>query len=1661
MSLGKEQDALLALEKVIEINPSSKHAYCEAGKIYFNKGELEKAEENFAQYLKFVRGDRDVNVYLAKIYLALEKYSHVISILQNFSNKDDECLILLAKAYWRKGNLQRAEEILNSVNDRENTEVLRLLGIVLSSQGKIELAGKCLNKAVDFSEDKFFVLLKIGKDLMDARKYSLALDFLKRAYSYNQDSSKLCFYLSKCCLETENLKEALNYISRVKEDEQEFDDYNLVFGEIEYRLNKYKSSLERFDAHIEIHPDSEKAWLYKGMILINIGHLSEAEDSFKRLLMLNPFRAEANFFLARIYHLKGKNVQAISLLNDVIENTPNYINAYIEIARIYREEKRSGEAISLLERAMMNEPENSELISELAWAYYEKRLVNEAQKLLEKLLITNPQMSSPYYLMAKIHGEHNELDRSIMLLQKALSFEVDSIEIRTSLADAYDSIGSHDKAINVLEEISSEKDECIFSKLGDLYSKQGNIERALLNYEKSNSFIKMAELYIESGEYDQARNCLDSLEDNDNEDVYYLRALSEYKVGNMSKAREWLDRFSIINENSLKLNALIFEAENDFENALSCYQKLLDEFGMRFSDKLAICLEKTGERGKAIMELEDDIKRRGISLENSVLLSKLYFDSKKFKLAAEFIEKLEDDQKNASLYSILGDCYFELKDYDKARESYQKVIQDPDISLAERDRIQTRIGDIYSYIQDFNSAIYEYKAVVSRKENSEVLFKLGESYYKAGLLEDSLFVFQKLRSISPEDPMTRIYLSRLYRLKDRLDEAEKELEGVDFTKNGLSGLADYEKAMIYLINNKQQMAYDILLTIYDDMSEFQNINYYLGVIKHDRKEYSEAIKYFKKQIQLDSNHSDSYIKLADCFLKTENLVEAQKLLKTIIERWPDAESHFRLGNIYWKQNMLDQAGKMMEKALHYDPRNFDVMLNLGKILMDRGKIDDAISYLEKATYISPDSYDLRVTLGRAYESAHMMNEAIAQLEKAKELSLDMPEAYYYLALLYQKIGHDEKSFSLYKELEQKAPDFKDSILKLAILEKSLGEISSAREHLEKYINGHEEDINAIFELGTIYFQDNNLDSGLKCFEKVILNDPEKSEAYYYLAQIYNTKGLNEDSIRLLNKAIEINPNFAEANFELGKIYKERGELRKSMLSLERSIQLRLNNIEYLSELGDVYLELGREREAEEIFHKLIYLDSSCFEAFYKLGTIEMGKENYSGAIDYFRKASDIKEKDPELLYSLGVVFWKSKEFDKAVAALQKFKEHFPEQKNRASKLLADIYYSRDMITETVNEIKKAMEEDPDPELRIKLAKCFVRIGKLFEAEPLLMDAIALLPENQEALEILGNIYMKREKFEDAIRYFEKILRKRENDSRLMKKLAICYEGLEENEKARLIYQRLSEANPGDYNINLSLGKIFLKMNMSDNAIVVLEKTRKIEPTRGEPYTLLGDLYSSKGMMEEAISYYKKALEVDPANIGAKLSLADIYGEKRLYDRAIASYKEIINSNPKLVEAHEKLADIYMQRELYDYSVDELKKVVELRPDGANAYFKLANIFMELSRTEDAIKYYEEGLKRDSRNIDNRFKLAELYLKKYRLDDAISEYKRIIAIDEENVDAHFFLGKAYREKGMIDEAVGEFILVVNIAPVDSKVAKEAQEMLKPKRINSNFWKELEK
>jgi tetratricopeptide (TPR) repeat protein len=202
------------------------------------------------------------------------------------------------------------------------------------------------------------------------------------------------------------------------------------------------------DRAIEQDPTATEAYFSKGLLLLNLKRVPEAEQAIRAGLAKNPESPVGQYHLGRILLEAGKPGDATASFERAIAINQSFEPAYLALASLYEARQERDKAIGILQRYLRNvNPRNRDIRHHLVRLYVVVKDYPGATKELGELLAEDPADLDAHLRLALIEGEQKEYAKAIDRLTVILKARPAELKVRDYLGYLYEEAKEPQKAI--------------------------------------------------------------------------------------------------------------------------------------------------------------------------------------------------------------------------------------------------------------------------------------------------------------------------------------------------------------------------------------------------------------------------------------------------------------------------------------------------------------------------------------------------------------------------------------------------------------------------------------------------------------------------------------------------------------------------------------------------------------------------------------------------------------------------------------------------------------------------------------------------------------------------------------------------------------------------------------------------------------------------------------------------------------------------------------------------------------------------------------------------------------------------------------------------------------------------------------------------------------
>lgn len=723
-------------------------------------------------------------------------------------------------------------------------------------------------------------------------------------------------------------------------------------------------------------------------------------------------------------------------------------------------------------------------------------------------------------------------------------------------------------------------------------------------------------------------------------------------------------------------------------------------------------------------------------------------------------------------------------------------------------------------------------------------------------------------------------------------------------------------------------------------------------------------------------------------------------------------------------------------------------------------------------------------LARAAEDSLRRGNPVAAADYAERAVKAAPQdnkLWFLLGYTSRLAGRYQESVDAYQHGLQGAPGSPDGLSGLAQTYARMGRVDEAKRLLLQVIRTNPNRTNDLLIAGELFMRSGETQEAINLLQRA---ESQKNDAHVelMLAVAYMKLKEPQRAKQMLDLAKKHAPNNVEIFQAAANYYREEHDYKAAIQTLKSAPRMTpslLGDLGYTYELdGDKQLAAETYSRAANAAPREITYQLSAAQAQLRVGDLEK-------AHGFLNRAAAINPNHYRLHAIRGLL---AKTENKPAEAIVEYQAALaalpgggvPEGQLYPIQLrlnLAELYRengdeqaAHQQLATAEQEINKIDVQGPAKAefLRVR-ASLKLSDNDLKGAEADLTEALKLDPDNPNITLQYGNLLWKEGRKDESRKVYETVLAKDPSNRYALEAMGYLYREDNNPRMAEEFFNKLAEADPGDYVPYLALGDLFTQTKEFDRADANYQKAYKLAPQNAvivanaanvaieaRQIKLAGEWVSRatgkmnddprvmrererylfhEGKYLESAQLGQQVLRQLPKDRNASVYLAyDLYNLGR-YDDVLAlvdKYEPILPKEPNfpLLAGH-----VHKQSQLLYQSVDDYTQAIARDPNMVEAYVNRGYVLNDLQNAEDASQDFNTALKMSPNNGIARLGLAFSDLQMRRAKQALEQVELAQKLMGESGATHLVKATAYRQQRLLGSAEQEYRAALKYAPND--------------------------
>ena len=608
-----------------------------------------------------------------------------------------------------------------------------------------------------------------------------------------------------------------------------------------------------------------------------------------------------------------------------------------------------------------------------------------------------------------------------------------------------------------------------------------------------------------------------------------------------------------------------------------------------------------------------------------------------------------------------------------------------------------------------------------------------------------------------------------------------------------------------------------------------------GFVEIGRQNLEKAVEYFRDAHRLDPADRRALLGLAGALGRQGRQQEAERLLSDAVETQPDFETAYDLlYDLYAAKGEQTKAESVLVRRLSRLPSSLAAHLKLAEHYHRSGQAEARDRLLERITSDPSVFPDGRLAAGDFCLRAGLLAQAESYYRAGA--AADVPQSLTCRIRLAHVLAYQRRFPDALKEVDRILdgdPNNSDARhLRGALLLETgaSGAIQEAISELERLVLRQRDNPVLRYNLGRAHAAAGDLDRAIPhLLEAVQVRDYLAPR--YELGRIYLAKQQPELAVQLASEILELQPASITAAMLKATALLETKNWRQAREILRQVLSRQPANRQAQFLMANLDLREKRYRAAEPVLRRLYETAPHQPEYWWSLAQWYLAQGRFEQALETLSRPLRENPDSPELLLARATVAANAKRYDAAVRDFEQLLKIAPNDA-RVHERLATTYYFRGDLRSAEIHYRKARELDRNSSTAtLRLALLLGELNRKEEAVTLLREALELEPDHPVALNNLAHW------------------------------LAESPDGLDE---ALWLAQKAYQKAPASPVIAETLGSIYLKRNMSDEAIQLYQRLANDEPGRVRWWSQLAQAHLQKGDRRQALRALERALAARPS-----------------------------------------------------------------------------------------------------------------------------------------------------------------------------------------------------
>eukprot|EP00743_Colponemidia_sp_Colp-15_P009886 GILK01010834.1.p1 GENE.GILK01010834.1~~GILK01010834.1.p1 ORF type:complete len:694 (-),score=130.15 GILK01010834.1:90-2171(-) len=450
-----------------------------------------------------------------------------------------------------------------------------------------------------------------------------------------------------------------------------------------------------------------------------------------------------------------------------------------------------------------------------------------------------------------------------------------------------------------------------------------------------------------------------------------------------------------------------------------------------------------------------------------------------------------------------------------------------------------------------------------------------------------------------------------------------------------------------------------------------------------------------------------------------------------------------------------------------------------------------------------------------------------------------------------------------------------------------------------------------------------------------------------------------------------------------------------------------SDMKHLSQRRESLTETGRHTESLQDLDRLIKMDPTEAELYIARGDAYSGLGQFEKALRNYIRAGQLDSQ--RVAYQI-----------KAAQTLNKLCRH----------------------TECIEYCTGALLMDPENGSLLKIrGQSYLYLGKFNDAFTDFERVLISCPEDEQSLEVLTQLPLIIKPVE-GVKSRESISCVLESVSSLSHRAAVMMNS-ERFEDALRLFDTLIKMNPNNAQTFGNRGLAYYHLKQFDNSLDDFNTALSLEPNHESILQLRADLLSELQRFEEACSDWNRLVELTQAkDIECLIKRGYVLKMMNRSEDALTDFNAALHLDPMDIMALSHRAAVHEALSRYDESIQDVHSILIQDPNNAKALVAKGQLLQYLGRFDEsktvisrAVELFTEYLESNHNDGETLYRRAKAYNLIDKNVEAVADLDRLIALQPTSPPVLLLRGATLFQLERYKEALSDFELLSESDPLN--------------------------